>query len=52
MKEYNSGFISSFKTGDNINYNLAILKKLYWYYNDEHDTEEKLYNRSFIIRFF
>ena len=29
METFSSGFIGNFKTGDNINYNLDILKLLY-----------------------
>lgn len=41
MTEINSWFIGSFKLWDNINFNLEILKKLYWYYKNEKEEEKE-----------
>lgn len=39
MFEVDSGFIGQFKTGDNINYNLKCLRKLYESQIKEFDEE-------------
>ena len=41
-----SNFIGTFKTGDNINHNLSVLRLLYEQYNASDDLNRKLLRRS------
>lgn len=49
MFRVDTNFIGIFKLGDNINYNLNILKKLYSIYNDPLETEKHFLLKPIII---
>lgn len=49
MTEINSWFIGWFKVWDNINYNLKILNKLYFYYNTEQEDKNLLLKPIIIL---
>ena len=44
-----SNFIGVFKTGDNINHNLRILKLLYAYFDEANDTEKELLRKPITV---
>lgn len=49
MQRFDSSFIGSFKLGDNINYNLSVLKRLYEYYESSSRDKKHLLHKPIII---
>lgn len=49
MFKIESNFIGNFKTGDNINYNLKVLKLLYKYYQEPNSYERRLLCKPIIL---
>lgn len=49
MQRFDSSFIGNFKIGDNINYNLSILKRLYEYYESSSRDKKHYLHKPIII---
>lgn len=49
MQKFDSSFIGSFKLGDNINYNLKILGRLYEYYESSSRDKKHLLHKPIIV---